>query len=108
NTFTPQDLPDEIQYSNVEAIDAFDINNDGRLDLLFGGNQYLIKPQFGRQDASQGWLLYGDKDHMFKNPIALGIKGQIRDFDIGKINSKDYLLTTINNDSLKFYEIPKF
>lgn len=108
NVFTTQDLPNEIQYSNVEAIDAFDVNHDGVLDLLFGGNQYLIKPQFGRQDASQGWLVYGDKNHLFKKAIPLSIKGQIRDFNIAKINSKNYLITTINNDSLKFYEIPEF
>ena len=107
-TFTVQELPNEVQYSNVEAIVVFDINNDSKLDLLFGGNQYLIKPQFGRQDASQGWLVYGGKDGTFKKAIPLNIKGQIRDFNISKINSKEYLITTINNDSLKFYEIPKF
>ncbi len=108
NTFTAQDLPHEIQYSNVEAIETFDINHDGKMDLLFGGNQFLIKPQFGRQDASQGWLVYGSEDSTFKTSIPLNIKGQLRDFNIAKINSKEYLITTINNDSLKFYEIPKF
>ena len=108
NTFLAQELPNEIQYSNVEAIDAYDIDNDGNLDLIFGGNQYLIKPQFGRQDASQGWLVYGENDSVFKNVRSLNIKGQIRDFDINKINSKTYLITTINNDTLRFYEIPNF
>ncbi|MCF7560471.1 VCBS repeat-containing protein [Sabulilitoribacter multivorans] len=105
NTFKAQDLPVEIQYSNVEAIVVFDVNSDGNLDVIFGGNQYLVKPQFGRQDASRGWLLYGDDKHQFNNVIPLNIKGQIRDFNIGKINDRNYLLTTINNDSLKVYEI---
>lgn len=105
NTFIAQKLPNEIQYSNVEAIEVFDINHDGNLDILFGGNQYLIKPQFGRQDASQGWLLYGDENREFKKVIPLNIKGQIRDFNISKIRNKNYLLTTVNNDSLQFYEI---
>jgi len=108
NTFKPINLPHEIQYSNVEAIEAFDVNNDGLLDLFFGGNQYLIKPQFGRQDASQGWLVYGNKNNKFDKAIPLNIKGQIRDFKVSKLNSKNYLLTTINNDSLKIYEIHKF
>jgi hypothetical protein len=64
-----------------------------------------VKPQFGRQDASQGWLVYGDKNYEFKKVIPLNIKGQIRDFNISKINDKNYLLTAINNDSLQFYEI---
>ncbi|MDH3382231.1 MAG: FG-GAP-like repeat-containing protein, partial [Flavobacteriaceae bacterium] len=105
NTFIPLKLPNEIQYSNVEAIEVFDVNHDGYLDLFFGGNQYLVKPQFGRQDASQGWLVYGDKNYEYKKVIPLNIKGQIRDFNIFKINNKNYFLTTLNNDSLQFYEI---
>lgn len=105
NTFIPVKLPNEIQYSNVEAIEVFDVNHDGYVDLFFGGNQYLVKPQFGRQDASQGWLVYGDKKYEFKKIIPLNIKGQIRDFNISKIYNKNYLITTINNDSLQFYEI---
>jgi hypothetical protein len=108
NVYVAQDLPNEIQYSNVEAIEVFDVNNDGKLDIFFGGNQYLIKPQFGRQDASKGWLAYGNNDNAFHKVVPLNIKGQIRDFDISTINKKNYLITTINNDSLKFYEIPKF
>lgn len=103
--FMPKPLPNEIQYSNVEAIEVLDANNDGYLDLIFGGNQYLIKPQFGRQDASQGWLVYGSATKDFKKVIPLKIKGQIRDFNVSKIAKKQYILTTINNDSLKFYEV---
>jgi Tol biopolymer transport system component len=97
-------LPNEIQYSNIEAIETSDINNDGILDIFFGGNQYLIKPQFGRQDASKGWLLYGNKNK-YKKVVSLKIKGQIRDFNIGEIDGKKYLFTSINNDNLQVHEI---
>ena len=107
NIFMPQKIPNEIQYSNVEAIEFFDVDNDGFNDIILGGNQYLIKPQFGRQDASHGWVLFGDKENTLKKIIPLNIKGQIRDLYIDKINSKNYLIVTKNNDSLKFYEIPK-
>ncbi|MFC4722461.1 VCBS repeat-containing protein [Geojedonia litorea] len=105
NAFSIQVLPHEIQYSNVEAIIVSDINLDGNTDIIFGGNQYLVKPQFGRQDASRGWLVYGDNQGQFKKVIRLNIKGQIRDFSMPKINAKRFLLTTLNNDSLKFYEV---
>jgi len=49
--------------------------------------------------------VYGDKNYEFKKVIPLNIKGQIRDFNIFKINNKNYFLTTINNNSLQFYEI---
>jgi hypothetical protein len=104
STFTASILPNEIQYSNIEAIEIADINNDGVLDIFFGGNQYLIKPQFGRQDASKGWLLYGSKKELIK-VIPLNIKGQIRDYKIRKIHTKTYLFATINNDNLQVYEI---
>ena len=102
--FTASALPNEIQYSNIEAIETSDINNDGILDIFFGGNQYLIKPQFGRQDASKGWLLYGNKNK-YKKVVSLKIKGQIRDFNIGEIDGKKYLFTSINNDNLQVHEI---
>lgn len=104
NRFTAKKLLNEIQYSNVAAIETLDINNDGNLDILFGGNQYLVKPQFGRQDASQGWLLYGNKNkNSFGKALSLQIKGQIRDFNISKTNGKTHILTAINNDSLKIF-----
>ena len=94
------------QRGNVAAIETADVNNDGNLDILFGGNQYLVKPQFGRQDASQGWLLYGSGDKNIFNKIrTLQIRGQIRDFWKGEINHKKHVLATINNESLQFYEI---
>ena len=109
NIYTAKRLPNEIQYSNVATIETVDINNDGNLDILFGGNQYLVKPQFGRQDASQGWLLYGNKDKKeFGKVVSLQIKGQIRDFKNSKINGKKYILTAINNDSLKFLDFSGF
>jgi len=106
NKYIPVKLPNEIQYSNVTAIATTDVNKDGYLDLLFGGNQYLVKPQFGRQDASEGWLLFGSKQkNIFEKIISLQIKGQIRDFNILEINHKKHLLTTLNNESLQIYEI---
>jgi hypothetical protein len=106
NTFRASKLPNEIQYSNIEAIETFDVNNDGAKDVFFGGNQYLVKPQFGIQDASQGWLLYGNKSKTSNYVIPLSIKGQIRDFKICKIGDRNYLLATVNNDSLKTFLLP--
>lgn len=103
-TFVIQNLPPEIQYSNVSAITVLDVNKDGNQDLIFGGNQYLIKPQFGRDDASKGWLVYGNSENDFKTPISLGINGQIRDFKVIDLNKEPVLMAAINNDSIKFYK----
>ena len=103
--FSSTDLPCEIQYSNIEAIEVLDINEDGFLDIVFGGNQYLIKPQFGIQDASMGWLLLGNEKDEFNRVFTLNIRGQIRDFCFVKIDDESYMLSAINNDSLKFHKI---
>ena len=104
NKFSAIEIPHEIQYSNVCAIETLDVNSDGNLDIIFGGNQYFVKPQFGRQDASDGWVLYGEGTK-FDNVFSLQIDGQIRDFNVTKMNNKKTLITTINNDNLQFHEL---
>ncbi len=108
NTFQTMSLPDEIQYSSIYALEVADVNNDKILDIICGGNQYLIKPQFGRQDASTGWLLLGDKNKdskiQYSRPEALKIKGQIRDLKSYKIKNKTYIITLLNNDKIRNYE----
>ncbi len=101
-------LPKEIQYSNTSAIQIIDINNDGIKDLITGGNHYKFKPQFGRLDASQAWLIIGqnkNKQYSFGKVESLGIIGQIRGFKIMPLKNKTILITAINNDHLQFHEI---
>jgi len=108
NTFESLILPPEIQYSQNYAIQVYDITKDGVKDIFFGGNQDLIKPRFGKLDASKGWLLSGTKKngkYSFNNVSPLNIPGQIRDFQIIQYNEKTILTTSINNDILNFYEI---
>ena len=104
-TFVSQKLPNEIQYSNVSAIETIDVDKDGVLDVLFGGNQFLVKPQFGIDDASKGWLLYGDSSNNFNKVISLKIDGQIRDFHVENLKDEIMLIASINNDSLQFYKV---
>ena len=85
-----------------------DINKDGILDIILGGNQELVKPQFGKLDASRGWLVTGkikNDTYSFKQTSSLGITGQIRDFKIVFHKGKTILITTINNNYLSFNEI---
>ncbi len=108
--FIRQELPPETQYSKVCAIEIMDYNKDGVPDILLGGNQYLVKPQFGRLDASKGWLVLGRKsgkqDYHFGKVTSLGIPGQIRNFKLAPYKGRQLLITTINNNNLLFHEVP--
>jgi hypothetical protein len=57
--FTLQPLPVEAQFAPVHAVVADDFDDDGRIDLLLGGNFYGVPPIQGRYDASYGLLLRG-------------------------------------------------
>ncbi len=107
NKFTAHKLPDEVQYAPIYAIVAEDINDDGYTDLFFGGNQYLVKPRFGRYDASMGWALFGSKNEniISSKPVSMNIKGQIRDLKWIEYNNNKLLIATINNEKTGFYII---
>ena len=107
--FDQHNLPPEVQYSNISAIEIVDTDHDGVKDLILGGNQYLVKPQFGRQDASKGWLVTGHlnpgQNYVTKNVKSLGIKGQIRNFALLPAKYNTILITAINNGEIQFNEI---
>lgn len=104
-SYSKRPLPEEIQYSSVHAINIFDINQDGLKDLILGGNQYLVKPQYGAFDASKGWILYGSENSKtkFDKLSPLNIYGEIRDFSIvPSLESSDslILITGISNSKI--------
>ncbi len=79
-TFRKVPLPDEAQYSTIHALCAAK-NDHGEVSIYAGGNDYKIKPQAGRQDASYGWkinLMQKDRNLVFSHIEPLNIDGQIR------------------------------
>jgi enediyne biosynthesis protein E4 len=72
--FTRKPLPPEVQFSPVFTANVGDYNNDGKLDILLGGNLYSVKPEVGRYDASYGSFLLGDGRGGFTN-IPAGQSG---------------------------------
>jgi hypothetical protein len=108
NGFTIIDLPQEAQYSSIYDLLIEDIDNDGVDDLIAGGNNYKIKPQFGRSDASHGWFFKGDlkgKEFSFQKGLDLGIDGEIRDIELIERDGTKYIFFTKHNDNLEVYKI---
>lgn len=101
--FSVRFLPLEAQLSPVFAIAAMDINHDGFLDLLIGGNLYNVQPEVGRYDASYGSLLINDKSGNFSDQsdkYGFKVKGEIRDFVVD--GNKVHVFR--NNDSVVSFE----
>jgi enediyne biosynthesis protein E4 len=100
--FSLTPLPYQAQLAPMYAVEIQDFTNDGRLDILLGGNHERCKPETGIYLASRGLLLEGVKNTQeFKalSPLASGlnIEGSIRDFlVIGK-----RVLVARNNRSLE-------
>ena len=105
NTFTRNTLAPEIQYSNVSSILLEDTDNNGKIDIILGGNQTRIKPQFGPLESSNGWVLKQQKNGIFEKPRSLGIKGEIRSITSFKNKDKYSIIIGINNESIQIKNI---
>jgi enediyne biosynthesis protein E4 len=98
-----------IQLSSVNAIHCMDINNDGKIDIVSGGNQFDFIPQLERLDASMGDVLinHGNGTFSWVDPglSGLNLRGQLRDIEEIHIRGEDYLLFLQNDEYPVLYEI---
>ena len=82
-TFVVHELPMMAQVSKLFALLPYDIDHDGDLDVLGGGNFYGVSTYQGRYDASYGLVLRNDGKGRFTAllPVDSGflLKGEIRD-----------------------------
>ena len=105
--FVQYPFPSEINYSSVSDIEV--VKKEKKItQLVFGGNQFGVKPQFGRYDASKGWILNIEMENdsiIYSNLTPLNIEGQIRKFEKFQRNNKNYIAVGINNEKVEFIEI---
>jgi len=107
--FTIQKLPLTAQLSSVNAILCRDLNQDGKTDLVLGGNNTECLPQFGRLDASYGIVLENSGNRQFREipPATTGISvsGMVRDLAWIHNKEENYILFLRNNDYPVMYRI---
>ncbi len=108
--FEIEKLPQEVQFSSICDIKIEDLNNDGIFDLILAGNTYNFKPQFSRLDASRGNILLSDSNGNYINQNRTGffVEGEVKAMRwIKNRSGEKYLITGINNDTLKIFKLRK-
>jgi len=99
-----QVLPIQAQVSPIKGSIVNDFNADGYKDILVIGNHYGVEVETTRYDAGFGSLLLGDGQNNFKflppTSSGLHIPKDSRSVHQIKINKKNTLIITNNNDSL--------
>ena len=107
--FTIQRLPNEVQFSSLNAMVSTDVNGDGQLDLIMGGNQFGFLPQFGRLDANYGLVLLNKGKRAFDviedKQSGLAITGQVRDMVLFQSPTQKRILFIRNNQAPVFMKL---
>jgi hypothetical protein len=108
--FTIKNLPPRSQFSCICGIACTDVDSDGNLDLILGGNNFEFKPQYSRLDANYGNVLLGDGKMDFKwqdySKSGLFIKEEVK--HLKQFKDKDgkiYILVAINDNKPKIFAL---
>lgn len=106
--FVLHELPIMAQVSKLFALLPFDIDNDGDLDVLGGGNFYGTSSYQGRYDASYGLVLRNDGRARFTtlSPVDSGflLMGEIRDIQSLKTARGPLIVVSRNGQSLQVFD----
>ena len=102
-------LPQRVQLSSVNAITVSDINDDGRVDIMMGGNMFVFPPQFGRLDASYGHMLLNEGQGRLKyienHESGMHIRGAIKDIEVIGSGQNKYIVVAVNNEKTLVYNL---
>lgn len=111
NGFDLKFLPPESQFSPVYSVKTADVNDDGNLDIILGGNIFSVKTEIGRYDALHGLVMLGNGRGDFtaipyKNS-GFRIMGQVRSMGILAGHNQHFLAVAQNNDVIRFFKFLK-
>jgi hypothetical protein len=104
-------LPTEVQWAPVFAFATDDIDRDGDLDILLGGNLLATQPSIGPYDASYGMVLRNQGAQRFSSemPAQSGfvLKGEVRDIEVLRApkQQKVYLISR-NGQTIQAFQKP--
>lgn len=107
-TFSIKPLPPEAQFSPLYAVAVVDVNGDGILDMLTGGNLTKTRVSTGKLDANPGYVFSGDQKggYGLVPPGKAGptIREDVRDIKKIEIQGKEYFIYAINNGEVRVFK----
>ncbi len=108
--FIAKTLPSEFQWAPIFSFQVGDFNNDGKKDIIAGGNFFGTEPFEGRYDAIAISTGLGDGKGSFHVVLPLplsfeSLSGEVRSIQPIKLKkNRKGLLVAINNQELKLFE----
>jgi hypothetical protein len=107
--FTSTALPDLAQISPIKGIVIDDVDGDGNLDMIVGGNLYDTEPNTPRLDAGNGLWLKGDGKGHFA-PVPANESGLLIPLNVSGLASVHTaagmtLLVANTGDSLQVFTV---
>ncbi|ARK10504.1 VCBS repeat-containing protein [Fibrella sp. ES10-3-2-2] len=109
-TFEVRLLPLLAQFSKVFALTPFDVDGDGDLDVLGGGNFYGVGTYQGRYDASSGFILYNNRGQFTApSPYDTGfvLNGEIRSIALAQSRTTPFVLVGRNGGRVQTFRVRK-
>ncbi|GAB3508875.1 VCBS repeat-containing protein [Emticicia fontis] len=107
-TFKLRPLPSLAQVSKIMILRTEDVDNDGNLDVLIGGNFYGANMYQARYDASYGLILKGNGKGDFKAlvPTNTGFlqEGDVRDIKVIHTPKEQLYFVLRNNDQMQVFK----
>ena len=99
--FKAEVLPSETQISVLNDVVVKDLDKDGKVDLITGGNFFGTDAEYGRYDASIGCTLINSNNNNFKSisssESGLNIGGNVQHLKTIIVAGEQHILVVRNN-----------
>ena len=96
----------ELQLAPITAFLAFDFDQDGRQEVLAGGNYFGVKPYHGRFGSFPGAMIAGKNDVILGHEMGMDLSQKsVRHLSLIRLQGKAYVLVTYNNDKAEVYQL---